>query len=136
MSRARLWWLYLAAGAAATGGYFLLPAGGLAQNLTYNVIGLVSALAILGAVRLHRPERPAMWYWFGASQIVWVGGDVIFEYYQYVLDQSPYPSPADAFYLSAYPMLVVGFVLLVRGRRGRDLAGLVDAAIVDRAAPR
>jgi diguanylate cyclase (GGDEF)-like protein len=130
MSRARLWWLYLAAGTAATGGYFLLPTGGLAQNLTYNVIGLVSALAILAAVRLHRPERPAMWYWFGAAQIVWVVGDAIFEYYQYVLDQSPYPSPADAFYLSAYPMLVVGFVLLVRGRRGRDLAGVVDAAIV------
>jgi diguanylate cyclase (GGDEF)-like protein len=130
MSRTRLWWLFLATGMAATSGYFMLPIGGLAQNLTYNVIGLVSALAILVAVRLHRPERPAMWYWFSAGQIVWVAGDVIYEYYQYVLEQSPYPSPADAFYLSAYPMLVIGFVLLVRGRRGRDLAGLVDAAIV------
>ena len=130
LSHARLWWLFLAAGAAATGGYFLLPTGGLAQNLTYNVIGLVSALAILIAVRLHRPARPAMWYWFSAGQIVWVVGDAIYEYYQYVLDQSPYPSPADAFYLSAYPMLVAGFVLLVRGGRSRDLAGLVDAAVV------
>src|SRR4029453_15444483 len=128
MSHARLWWLFLATGMAATGGYFLLPTGGLAQNLTYNVIGLVSALAILVAVRLHRPERPAMWYWFSAGQIVWVAGDGIYEYYQYVLEQSPYPSLADAFYLSAYPMLVIGFVLLVRGRRGRDFTGLVDAA--------
>jgi diguanylate cyclase (GGDEF)-like protein len=130
MGRTRLWRLYLALGTVATGGYFLLPTGGLAQNLTYNVIGLVSALAIVVAVRLHRPERPAMWYWFSAGQIVWVAGDAIYEYYQYVLDESPYPSPADAFYLSAYPMLVVGFVLLVRGRRGRDLTGLVDAAVV------
>ncbi|HEY7271601.1 MAG TPA: bifunctional diguanylate cyclase/phosphodiesterase [Actinoplanes sp.] len=127
---ARLWWLFLAAGVLSTGCYFLIPPGGLAQNLTYNAIGLVSALAILAAVRLHRPERPAMWYWFGAGQITWVAGDVIYEYYQYVLEQSPYPSPADAFYLSAYPMLVLGFVLLVRGGRGRDVAGLVDAAVV------
>jgi predicted signal transduction protein with EAL and GGDEF domain len=130
MSHARLWWLFLAAGTTATGGYYLLPTGGLAQNLTYNAVGLISALAILVAVRLHRPERPGMWYWFSAGQIVWVVGDVIYEYYQYVLDQSPYPSPADAFYLSAYPMLVIGFVLLVRGRRGRDFTGLVDAAVV------
>jgi diguanylate cyclase (GGDEF)-like protein len=122
--------MYLAAGALAVGGYFLLPSQGLAQNIAYNVIGLVSGLAILAAVRLQRPERPGMWYWFGAGQIVWVAGDVIFEIYQYVLDEQPYPSLADAFYLSAYPMLMVGLLLLIHGRRGRDITGLVDAAIV------
>jgi diguanylate cyclase (GGDEF)-like protein len=130
MRYGRVWWLYLAAGVLAVGGYFLLPPDGLARNLTYNVIGLVSGLAILVAVRLHRPERPAMWYWFAAGQIMWVAGDVIYEYYQYVLEQSPYPSLADAFYLSAYPMLVAGLLLLIRGRRRRQLAGLVDAALV------
>ena len=104
--------------------------GGLALNLAYSAIGLVSALAILLAVRLHRPARPAMWYWFGAGQIVWVVGDVTYEYYHYVLHEVPYPSPADAFYLGAYPMLVIGLLLLVRGRSGRDLARLIDAAIV------
>src|SRR3954469_19564664 len=130
MRYGKVWWLYLAAGVLAVGGYFLLPPDGLARNLAYNVIGLVSGLAILVAVRLHRPERPAMWYWFAAGQIVWVAGDVIYEYYQYVLEQSPYPSPADAFYLSAYPMLVAGLLLLIRGRRRHGLAGLVDAAVV------
>jgi diguanylate cyclase (GGDEF)-like protein len=111
--------------------YFLLPSGGLAANLAYNVIGLVAALMILVAVRLHRPARPAMWYWFAAGQIIWVLGDVTYEIYQYVLHLEPYPSFADVFYVSAYPMIMIGFLLLVRDRtRGRDLAGLIDASIV------
>ena len=46
----RIWWLWLAAGAAATGGYFLLPQGSLASSLAYNVIGLASGLLILAGV--------------------------------------------------------------------------------------
>ncbi|MEV8503870.1 bifunctional diguanylate cyclase/phosphodiesterase [Actinoplanes sp. NPDC051475] len=130
MRHGRWWWLWLAAGALATGFYYVLPADSLARNLSYNVVGLVSGLLILAAVRLHRPARPAMWYWFAGGQLVWVVGDVIYEYYQYVLHQEPYPSPADAFYLSAYPMLLVGLVLLVRGGGRRDKAALVDAATV------
>jgi diguanylate cyclase (GGDEF)-like protein len=129
--RQRLWWVWLAVGSSATAGYFLLPTGGLVANVTYNVIGLASALLILAGVRLHRPQRPGMWYWFAAGQITWVVGDVIYEVYLYVLHQQPYPSLADAFYLSAYPMLAVGFMRLVRGRgRRRDVTGLLDASIV------
>ncbi|MEU8228668.1 bifunctional diguanylate cyclase/phosphodiesterase [Actinoplanes sp. NPDC048967] len=131
MRQKRLWWWWLILGVLAVGGYYLLPHDGFAANAVYNAIGLLSCLAIPLAVRLHRPERPAMWYWFAAGQITWVGGDFVWEYYKYVLHEEPYPSAADYFYLSAYPMLVVGLVLLSRGRRrGGDLAGLVDPAIV------
>ena len=125
-----LWRAWLAIGSLAVVGQFVLPADGLPGNLAYNAIGLVSGLLILLAVRLHRPERRAMWYWFGAGQIVWVVGDVLYEYYKYVLHEEPYPSWADAFYLSAYPMLVVGLLGLIRGRARRDLAALIDGAIV------
>ena len=48
-----------------------------------------------------------------------------------MLHHELYPSPADFLYLAAYPMLVVGLVLLSRGRRrDGDLAGVIDAAIV------
>jgi hypothetical protein len=131
LRRQRLWWVWLTVGSLATGGYFLLPTGGLVANITYNVIGLASALLILAGARRNRPQRPAMWYWFAAGQITWVVGDVIYEIYLYVLHQQPYPSLADAFYLSAYPMLAIGFLLLVRGRgRRRDVTGLLDASIV------
>ena len=127
----QLWWWWLTLGVLATGGYYLLPHGGLAANVVYNGIGLLSCLMIPLAVRVHRPARRAMWYWFAAGQTTWVCGDLVWEYYKYVLHQEPYPSAADFFYLSAYPMLVVGLVLLSRGRRrGSDLAGLVDPAIV------
>jgi diguanylate cyclase (GGDEF)-like protein len=125
----RLWWWWLGLGGLATVGYFLLPHDSLAANAVYNSIGLLSCLMIPLAVRLHRPARPRMWYWFAAGQTTWVIGDFVWEYYKYVLEQEPYPSPADFFYLSAYPMLVIGLVQLSRGRR-RDLAGLVDPTIV------
>jgi diguanylate cyclase (GGDEF)-like protein len=126
----RLWWVWLAVGSAATAGYFLLPEGSFASSLAYNVIGLASGLTILAGVRLHRPEMPGLWYWFAAGQIVWVIGDVVWEYHAYVLHVEPYPSPADVFYLGAYPLLILGLLPLVRGGRGRDLAGLIDAAVV------
>ncbi|MEU4690168.1 bifunctional diguanylate cyclase/phosphodiesterase [Actinoplanes sp. NPDC023714] len=126
MRRANLWGWWVAAGAAATAGYHLLPAGGEGRDLAYNVIGLVSVLAILAGVRLHRPERPAMWYWFAAGQAASVAGDLVWNYYVYVLHEEPYPSVADVFYLAAYPLLVAGLWLLVRGRGG----GLTEAGIV------
>jgi diguanylate cyclase (GGDEF)-like protein len=128
--RQRLWWPALAGGIAATGAYFALPRQGLAQNLAYNAIGLVFALAMVAGVRLFRPARPALWYLFAAGQLLSVGGDVVWEVYQYVLHRSPYPSPADVLYLGCYPLLAAGLVLLTRERRGRDESALIDSAIV------
>ncbi|GAA0558620.1 bifunctional diguanylate cyclase/phosphodiesterase [Paractinoplanes ferrugineus] len=130
MGRDRLWVAALAAGTTATGAYFLLPRQGLAQNLAYNAIGLVFAAAMVAGVRLFRPARPVLWYLFSAGQLMSVGGDVVWEVYQYVLHRSPYPSPADVLYLGCYPLLAAGLVVLTRERRGRDESALIDTAIV------
>ncbi len=124
-----MWRWWLAGGVLAIIGYYLLPEGGLASSLTYNAIGLICGFAMLAAVRMYRPARPAMWYWMAAGQFGSVLGDVTYEYYKYVLDQEPYPSIADVFYLGSYPLTLVGLLLLVRGGRGR-VAELIDAAIV------
>jgi diguanylate cyclase (GGDEF)-like protein len=119
--------VWLALGVLAIGGWRLLP-DGLPRDLAYNVIGLAAVVAIIAGLRIHRPARPAMWRWFAAGQFCWVVGDLTYEFYEYVLHQEPYPSAADGFYLIAYPMLIVGLLLLLRGlRKG---AGLVDASIV------
>ncbi|GAA2509621.1 putative bifunctional diguanylate cyclase/phosphodiesterase [Winogradskya humida] len=132
MLRERLWRWWLVAGALATAGYYLLPRDSLQSQLAYDAIGLTSSVLIIVGLRLHRAKRPALWYWFAAGQVTWVVGDLTFEYYQYILHVDPYPSPADFFYLCAYPMLVAGMLLLMRGRGrdGRDVAALADAAIV------
>ncbi|HEY0001238.1 MAG TPA: bifunctional diguanylate cyclase/phosphodiesterase, partial [Actinoplanes sp.] len=44
--------------------------------------------------------------------------------------EEPYPSVADAFYLAAYPMLVIGLLLLLGRLRGHSLSGLIDAAVL------
>ncbi|HEY0532687.1 MAG TPA: bifunctional diguanylate cyclase/phosphodiesterase [Actinoplanes sp.] len=130
MRQAQWWRWWLAGGALAIVGYFFLPAGSTAANVLYDVIGLISGLAILVAVRLHRAARPAMWYWFAAGQIMSVLGDFSYSFVQNVLHGSPYPSFADIFYLGSYPVTFTGLVLLIRRSRGRTVAGLLDAAIV------
>ncbi|MFC3992356.1 putative bifunctional diguanylate cyclase/phosphodiesterase [Actinoplanes siamensis] len=130
MRRENLWWWWIAAGAAATAGYYLLPTGGLAANLFYNGIGLLSAVAILAGVRMYRPAKAAVWYWLSAGQAASVAGDLVWEWYRWILHQEPYPSAADIFYLSSYPMLAVGLWLLVRGRRtGGTLTAAAMAGI-------
>src|SRR5687768_2128365 len=105
-----------------------MPSGQLRASVVYQVIGAASAVGIVVGVRLHRPARPWIWYWFAAGQATWVTGDVIWSFYVYALHQEPYPSVADVFYLCAYPLFLAGFVLLVRHRSGyrtgRDVAGL------------
>ncbi|WP_306205173.1 putative bifunctional diguanylate cyclase/phosphodiesterase [Actinoplanes sp. RD1] len=132
MSRDRIWRAWLALGAAMVGVYYLVPRDSLASNLVYDALGLASSALILVGIRLHRAERPALWYWFAAGQTTWVLGDLTWEYFKYIRHEEPYPSAADIFYLCAYPMLVAGLLMLARGRAGgrRDVAALVDAAIV------
>jgi diguanylate cyclase (GGDEF)-like protein len=126
--RLLLWWV--AAGTAATIGYYLLPRGGVAASLLYNAIGFCSALMIVAGVRRYRPRRPGMWYLFAAGQMAAVIGDLVWSYYAFVLHQEPYPSFADFWYLAAYPPLVLGLLQFVRSRTRGDVETLIDAGMV------
>jgi diguanylate cyclase (GGDEF)-like protein len=123
-----LWWV--AAGTAATIGFYLLPRDGVASIVLYNAIGFCSALMIVAGVRRYRPRRPAMWYLFAAGQMAAVIGDLVWSYYVFVLHQEPYPSIADVWYLAAYPPLVLGLLQFVRSRTRSDMETLVDAGMV------
>jgi diguanylate cyclase (GGDEF)-like protein len=125
-----MWFWWLVAGVPATTGYFLLPPSSLAARVGYNVIGLAAAAAMLAGVRLYRPQRPGIWYWFAAGQVVAVLGDITYDHYLYDLSRVPYPSPADGFYLAADLLRITGLLLLSRRRRpGAETGHLVDAAI-------
>jgi signal transduction histidine kinase len=123
------WRLYLGVGALATGAYYLLPAGpGAVLNV---VVGASAVAAIAAGIRWHRPGRRLAWWLIAAAQGLFVVGDALFSINELVLGIEPFPSLADALYLSGYPVLAAGLALLALSRSvGRDWAGLTDAAVI------
>jgi diguanylate cyclase (GGDEF)-like protein/PAS domain S-box-containing protein len=141
--RSRIWLAYPLAAVLAGGAYFALGH----NSYLFNAIGLSSAMAILAAVRLHRPERRSPWYLIALGQTVFVAGDVVsYNYLRlhgalpdvFPLDQTvnpqgdvPFPGWADAFYLLVYPLVVAGVLLLIHARSpGRDRASLLDSLML------
>jgi hypothetical protein len=124
--------MYLLAGLAATGLYFLLPWNSRGQSLLYDLIGASSAVAVVVGTRKHRPSLAVAWYLFAAGLMAFAVGDVIFNLYASVWHRDPpIPSVADVFYLAGYPFLAAGLVLLVLRVRPVDRrVGIVDAALL------
>ena len=109
----------------------MLPTDAWYGGALYDALGLMSCVMITIGARRHRPANALLWYCFAAGEAIWVIGDVIYSVYEYVLHIEPFPSPADVFYLAAYPVLIAGLWLLIRRRSaGRDRAGTLDACIV------
>ena len=128
---ARASWAAIAAGAAAIGAYYLLS--GDAQSIWYEVIG-ASAVAgvVVGTLRNVPPEDRVAWWLFAGGLLGQVLGDAVSTVYEIGLNREPpVPSAADAFYLTGYPLLIVGAFLVLRRRGGglMRVAG-IDAVVV------
>src|SRR5919197_710447 len=128
--RSRAWQLYGALGIAMLAIYMLVP--GARVGPVFNAVGVSGALAILVAVRVHRPEQRLPWLLVAMGQTLFVCGDVItYNYPRFFGTEAPFPSIGDAFYLSVYPFLIAGILLLIRRRNpGGDRASLIDSLIV------
>ena len=124
------WRWYLLAGALATVVCWLLPLG-IGTDAAYSVIGASGAAAVIVGVRRYRPAHPVAWYLIAAGIAASVAGDTLFAWYQDIASITPFPSPADALYLAAYPLLAAGLLVLVRSRdRERGSNALSDTAIL------
>lgn len=126
----RAWFVYVAAGVTTTLAYlFVHP---IRVGLLFNAIALSSPVVIVIALRLHRPEQRLPWYLFALGQTFFVTGDVItYNYERLFHSPLPFPSIGDFFYLSVYPCLIAGLLLLVRRRSpGRDRESAIDSLIV------
>ena len=126
----RAWLLYLFGGALMLLGWEFIPA--IKIGPVFNVIALSSPAAIMLAVRMWKPEQRAPWYLFALGQTLFVAGDVItYNYDKFFGTDLPFPSIGDVLYLSVYPCLIAGILLLVRHRNpGKDREGLIDSLIV------
>ena len=129
--RTRAWIVYLAIGGLLTAGYLWVPP--LQGNgPLINLLGLSSTLAIVAGIYLHRPK--AMWAWllFVVGQFLFFAGDVYtYSYPKLFGVEVEFPSLGDAVYLTVYPALVAGLLVLVRRRNPRhDRAAVIDSLIL------
>jgi diguanylate cyclase (GGDEF)-like protein/PAS domain S-box-containing protein len=129
--RARVRHRYLCSGLLAVAVYPLLPESTFKDSVFFNLVGTSAVVAIGVGVYRSGPATRLAWFLLAVGQALFVAGDTAFSVYQHVLESAPFPSPADGLYLSGYPLLAVGLLLLLRGRTpGQDWAGLLDAAVV------
>ncbi len=127
--RAHAWRWFLAVGIALCLGYFLLPQD--AQDLVYQIPGMLAVVAIFAGIRLHRPADPRPWVALAAGLALTTIGDWTWVLLDRVYGIEPFPSVADVFYLGGMGMIALAVLWLARGRiPGGDRASLLDALIV------
>ena len=126
----RAWVVYLALGVVTTLAYLFVHA--IRVGPLFNLIGLSSPVVILIAARLHKPTQRLPWYLIALGQTFFVAGDVItYNYDRLFGSELPFPSVGDFFYLSVYPCLIAGLLMLIHRRNpGRDRASAIDSLIV------
>jgi len=73
------------------------------------LLALLMALAAVDTYRLDNIHGRAMLFFSGAMFCLFVG-ESLFLVYQRIFDVNPFPSIADIFYLSAYPLLLAGLL--------------------------
>jgi two-component system, cell cycle response regulator len=130
----RLWIGYLSVGALVMLAYYLVPTEGAGAGVRITLYCLDSASAavmvIIGMVR-HRPRPRLPWLLLALSQVVYAAADTTFYISHYALGVLDYPGAADPLYVAHYPLVVAGLMLLIRRRTpGRDLPGVLDAAVI------
>jgi len=130
-ARRLLWIVPLLIGLPAAAAYLALPAA--IANIAYETFGCLAVLAVIAAVRLHRPAHMRLWLVVGMGMALWASGDAAAALLAPNGGDLPTISPADLLYLSGYGALIIGIGGLagpfhVGGPRLR-LAPL-DAAIV------
>ena len=129
--RKRLWIAYLAVGALLTAGYMWVPP--LKGNgPLINLLGLSSSIAIGVGIYLHRPRARAAWFLFIVGQFLFFAGDLYtYSYPKLFGVEVEFPSLGDAIYLTVYPALIAGLLILVKRRNPRgDRAAVIDSLIL------
>ena len=108
-----------------------LPSGKGSQSFALALSALSVAAVWVGVLRIPRQSRrPTFWFAIGLS--IYFAGDLFFYYFLLVRESArPFPSFADALYLTDLPIFIGATLLLIRRQDpGRDVVSLIDAAIV------
>jgi two-component system cell cycle response regulator len=104
------------------------------EDYVYNALILIAAAScVTRAVRV--PDRRAAWAVLGVGLLSWSAAELYNSFHLSRMEEPPYPSLSDAFYIAFYPLTYTALAMLVRGRmqeaRGSLwLDGLVAALAV------
>ena len=107
-----------------------------AYDILYFVPLVAAPLVCLARARRSSRDRVA-WTLVGVGSLAWLFGDLYWTLYLSGLDEQPFPSPADGFFLAFYPPLYLALLLMLRTRIQRLRAhiwldGLMGALAVER----
>ena len=131
--RSTIWAWYVAGMTVVIGLYlFVPPFKGYA--VVVNVIGVASVIAIAAGVMLHGAKAKVAWTLLLVGQLLYVAGDFYTYTYPDLLGGTVgFPSAGDAIYLSVYPALFAGLLLLSRRRDPdrSDRSAIVDSLILN-----
>ena len=100
------------------------------QVPAWSVLGLSAVAAIAYGAYRYRPRAPLAWWFIGAGVLLFITGDTIYKSWHQLIGQQsiPFPSFVDAIYITMYPVLAIGLLLITRSRvHGSDRASLLDA---------
>jgi diguanylate cyclase (GGDEF)-like protein/PAS domain S-box-containing protein len=102
------------------------------QVPAWALLGLSAVVAIVLGIRHHRPNAPNAWRFLAAGVLLFITGDTTYKFWHQIIGgQIPFPSFVDVIYISVYPMLAIGLLLLARGRiPGGDRSSLIDALTI------
>jgi diguanylate cyclase (GGDEF)-like protein len=82
----------------------------------YNAILVFCALWCFGRCLVRRETQRLAWFLIGLALAMWATADIYYTLALQNLDEIPFPSLADAFYLAFYPPAYVALGLFVRAR--------------------
>ena len=105
------------------------------SDISSIIINATVTLCLLYAANCSRKAQSKdyyAWLMIAIAQLSFAMGDFIWAYYEIVLQESPFPSPADALYLLYYPLFLVGILLLpaISIKPNERIKLLLDSGII------
>ncbi len=103
------------------------------QVPAWALLGLSAVAAIAYGIRRNRPNAPIAWWFLAFGVLLFITGDTTYKFWHQIIgnNQIPFPSFVDAIYVTMYPVLAIGLLLLARARfRGGDRASILDALTI------
>lgn len=124
---------YVAVMVVLVAGFFLIPEQSPVRAPWQTAVGWLAAAAMVAAARRHRLEPHAAW-WFCAGGIFLNAAGISVDFlcsHFLGYTENDFPLPADAFWLTLYPALVMGLSVFAHRRAaGQEWSTIIDAAIV------